>query len=57
MPATLRELCLTSLRLQQRIIHLDQLLHAGGEDLPMQGANMIESQIERVRAAFAAQRM
>ena len=58
LPPTLRDLCLTSLRLQQRILHLDRLLHAPA-DLPgaMQGMNMVESQIERVRAAFSAHRM
>lgn len=54
MPAKLRELALVSLRLQQRIIHLDRLLYAPAEAVAMSApANVVESQIERVRAAFA----
>ena len=58
LPPALRDLCMTSLRLQQRIIHLDQLLYAP-DAVPgsVQGMNMVASQIERVRAAFAAHRM
>ena len=54
LPVALRDLCNTSLRLQQRIIHLDQLLYAG--PAADGRGNVVELQIERVRAAFAAHR-
>lgn len=57
MPVKLRDLSILSLRLQQRIIHLDQLIYAGPEALAAGPTfNAVESQIERVRAAFEERR-
>lgn len=60
LPAELRELALHSLRLQERIIHLDQLIYSGeGAALPLAAHAAgpasdlsIEAQFERLRAAF-----
>jgi regulator of CtrA degradation len=49
LPERLRELALQSRRLQDRIIHLDQLIH-GVEEAPV--APAIHSQMETLRAAF-----
>ncbi|MFN3891660.1 MAG: DUF1465 family protein [Beijerinckiaceae bacterium] len=59
LPAELRELALHSLRLQDRIIHLDQLIYSGQEPAPSSlpapqpaGDLTIQAQYERLRAAF-----
>jgi regulator of CtrA degradation len=49
LPARLQELALQSQRLQERIIHLDQLIY-GEEQAPT--APAIHSQMETLRAAF-----
>ena len=56
LPQKLRDLANVSLRLQARIIHLDQLLYQLPEprSVLVSGPSAIELQIERVRAAFAA---
>lgn len=51
LPERLKELALQSQRLQDRILHLDQLIH-GAEAAP--AAPAIHSQIESLRAAFDA---
>ena len=53
LPPTLQSLCLKSLRLQQRILHLDASMAAARfappPDAPVTG---VASQVERLRAAF-----
>jgi regulator of CtrA degradation len=49
LPGRLQELALQSKRLQERVLHLDQLIH--GEDVTP-AAPAIHSQIESLRAAF-----
>ena len=54
LPQKLRDLSTQSLRLQARIIHLDQLIYAPPESAPVvQRINPVDAQIERLRAAFA----
>jgi regulator of CtrA degradation len=53
LPAQLQELCRYSLRLQARVLHLDELLYrakTGGEVTPR--AVHVHTQIEQLRAAF-----
>lgn len=54
LPQKLRDLATQSLRLQARIIHLDQLIYHPPETLPMaaRSANPVDAQIELLRAAF-----
>jgi regulator of CtrA degradation len=59
LPAELRELTLQSLRLQERILHLDQLIYNGETETPAPAAadpstldHSIAGQFERLRAAF-----
>ncbi len=54
LPIRLRELAIQSLRLQARIIHLDQLIYAqhAGEASAM-AVSPVEAQIEMLRAAFS----
>jgi regulator of CtrA degradation len=54
LPKKLRELSTQSLRLQARIIHLDQLIHAPIPLAPAPAGSPIEEQIERLRTAFSA---
>lgn len=51
LPERLQELALQSQRLQDRIIHLDQLIHGGA---PAPAAPAVLGQIESLRAAFHA---
>ncbi|MEF3367875.1 DUF1465 family protein [Methylocystis sp. 9N] len=56
LPQRLRDLSLHSLRLQARIIHLDQLIYAPPAPLaarPVIPASPIEAQLARLREAFA----
>ena len=55
LPERLRELTLHSLRLQARIIHLDQLIYAPAEAkiIPMSPVSPVEAQIAKLRDAFA----
>lgn len=56
LPERLRELALHSLRLQSRIIHLDQLIYSGPEAVTAQSApaaSPVQEQLERLRDAFA----
>jgi regulator of CtrA degradation len=42
-----------SLRLQNRILHLDRLIHPAGEPAPIAAVRPLEPQLELLRAAFA----
>lgn len=55
LPERLRDLSLHSLRLQARIIHLDQLIYATGVPtrLPVPSGSPVEAQLARLRDAFA----
>jgi regulator of CtrA degradation len=56
LPARLRELALHSLRLQARIIHLDQLIYAAAEVTAVQpavSASPVQEQLARLRDAFS----
>ena len=55
LPQKLRDLASQSLRLQARIIHLDQLIYQPAEPAmpPIPQPSVIEAQLDRVRAAFA----
>ena len=52
LPAALRDLVAQSLRLQARILHLDQLLYLRGAE-PNATASPVAHQIDRLRSAFA----
>jgi regulator of CtrA degradation len=55
LPQRLRELALHSLRLQARLIHLDQLIYAsaeGARERPV-SASPVEAQLAKLRDAFA----
>ena len=55
LPARLRDLVAHSMRLQARVIHLDQLLYARAEaELPTASSSPVAEQIERLRMAFAS---
>jgi len=55
LPARLRDLVAHSVRLQARIVHLDQLLYARNEALlPPVASSPVADQIERLRMAFAS---
>jgi regulator of CtrA degradation len=55
LPARLRDLVAHSMRLQARIIHLDQLLYARADaQLPAPVMSPVAEQIERLRMAFAS---
>ena len=54
LPQKLRDLATQSLRLQARIIHLDQLIYNPPDSLPaVVPKNPVDAQIELLRAAFA----
>lgn len=53
LPARLRELSFKSLRLQARVMHLDQSIFAARDDATV-APNPIAGQVERLRAAFQA---
>jgi regulator of CtrA degradation len=52
LPEKLRELVLQSMRLQARILHLDQLLHLAKPQAAPPSGSPVAAQIERLRAAF-----
>jgi regulator of CtrA degradation len=55
LPAALQDLCRQSLRLQARIMHLDELLYRAKDAAvaaPMQPAG-VSAQLDQLRAAFA----
>ena len=55
LPATLRDLVAHSMRLQARIIHLDQLIYARADaELPAPSTSPVAEQLERLRVAFAS---
>ncbi|MDB5569528.1 MAG: hypothetical protein JWN93_711 [Hyphomicrobiales bacterium] len=54
LPDVLRDLVIQSLRLQDRIVHLDQLLYAAEEPAPVPPM-AIEAHFARLRAAFPGQ--
>jgi regulator of CtrA degradation len=54
LPPRLRALILKSIRLQARVIHLDQSLFDGQQRENAGGPGPIAHQIERLRTAFAA---
>jgi regulator of CtrA degradation len=54
LPKTLRDLVVDSLRLQARIIHLDQLLYLDPQaPLASPAVSPVEEQLSRLRAAFS----
>jgi regulator of CtrA degradation len=53
LPPTLRSLSKRSLRIQERVIHLDQGLVVAHPPEPMTTRSEVASQVERVRAAFS----
>lgn len=56
LPQRLRDLALHSLRLQARIIHLDQLIYAGPEAAPANATpapSPVQEQLAKLRDAFA----
>ena len=54
LPVRLRTLILKSVRLQARILHLDQSLSSGYSHENISGPGIVASQVERLRMAFAA---
>lgn len=54
LPQRLRELALQSVRLQARIIHLDQLIYGGATKLAaIPPSSPVAAQLERLRSAFS----
>jgi regulator of CtrA degradation len=53
LPPTLRSLSKRSLRIQERVIHLDQGLVVAHAPEPMTTRSEVASQVERLRAAFS----
>jgi regulator of CtrA degradation len=53
LPKTLREMSLRSLRIQERVIHLDQSLAFAYAPEARQRASAVAEQVERLRAAFS----
>lgn len=54
LPQKLRDLAVHSLRLQARIIHLDQLIYGGTADIAaVPSSSPVEAQLEKLRNAFA----
>lgn len=53
LPEKLRDLAIHSVRLQARVIHLDQLIYApASKSAPVAPASPIEAQLELLRSAF-----
>ena len=52
LPPRLRELIEQSVKLQERIVRLDQMLGLEQESMPGQSAHPVSSQLSRLRAAF-----
>jgi regulator of CtrA degradation len=53
LPATLRTLSLRSLRIQERVIHLDQSLVCARTPEALARGSAVAAQVERLRAAFS----
>ena len=53
LPLTLRALSLRSLRIQERVIHLDQSLVFAGSPEALTHVSAVADQVERLRAAFS----
>jgi regulator of CtrA degradation len=53
LPPTLRSLSQRSLRIQERVMHLDQSLVVAHSRLPIKAPSEVASQVERLRAAFS----
>jgi regulator of CtrA degradation len=54
LPKKLRDLAVQSVRLQARILHLDQLIYATTPELPSTaGASPVEAQLQMLRSAFS----
>jgi regulator of CtrA degradation len=53
LPTTLRALSRRSLRIQERIIHLDQSLASAGAPEALDCGSTVAAQVERLRAAFS----
>ncbi|MBV8443675.1 MAG: DUF1465 family protein [Hyphomicrobiales bacterium] len=53
LPPTLRDLSRRSLRIQERVIHLDQSFATARSPLPIGARSEVASQVERLRAAFS----
>jgi regulator of CtrA degradation len=53
LPPTLRNLSKRSLRMQERVIHLDQGLAIAQSPEPLKTRSEVASQVERLRAAFS----
>jgi regulator of CtrA degradation len=53
LPSMLRDLSRRSLRVQERVIHLDLSLAAARSPEPLEARSEVASQVERLRVAFA----
>jgi len=53
LPLTLRSLSLRSVRIQERVMHLDQSLVVAQSREPVRAKSEVASQVERLRAAFS----
>jgi len=53
LPATLQSLSERSLRIQERVMHLDQSLVVAHSRAPVMARSEVASQVERLRAAFS----
>jgi regulator of CtrA degradation len=53
LPEKLRDLAIHSLRLQARIIHLDQLIYGTPSAFSAAPSSPVEAQLEKLRSAFA----
>ena len=53
LPSTLRSLSQRSMRIQERVMHLDQSLVVAHSREPVKARSEVASQVERLRAAFS----
>ncbi len=53
LPSTLRSLSQRSMRIQERVMHLDQSLVVAHSREPIRAQSAVASQVERLRAAFS----
>jgi regulator of CtrA degradation len=53
LPPTLRSLSRRSMRIQERVMHLDQSLVVAHSRAPIRAKSEVASQVERLRAAFS----
>jgi regulator of CtrA degradation len=53
LPSMLRDLSRRSLRVQERVIHLDQGLALARSSEPLEASSEVASQVERLRVAFS----